>query len=195
MEHKNHKLKEGRAGSDTTRFFIGADAEHDSPPSDCTLLSAHPAKPGQTKFKQEGSRSRPPARPAKAPLRGCLPRLCRSFVRRPFCASWGGVCVARGLRRIRYPRRRGHFPRDTAPVRASVGWRLASLARRGKKAARRRCRGLAAPGLLGVFGCVWWRSASVLAFRSACSAFLGAFPGSFPLCVRRWRLASRRVRG
>lgn len=40
MEHKNHKLKEGRAGSDSTRFFIGADAKHDSSPSDRTLLSA-----------------------------------------------------------------------------------------------------------------------------------------------------------
>lgn len=241
MEHKNHKLKEGRAGSDSTRFFIGADAEHDSPPSDCTTLSA---PEGKTKIKVNGSRNSP--RPSgksgqKRPSAclPCLPRSCVSFVRRRplsggpafrffgpfFCLAgplpslvrpfggvrlagfarlrWrplprpvrpafafvrpggrfvlcgGGVCVARGLRRIRYPRRRGHFPRDTAPVRASVGWRLASLARRGKKAARRRCRGLAAPGLLGVF---WVRLVAFGVKIARRSAVQGASFGSRRHC-------------
>jgi len=113
-----------------------------------------------------------------------LPRPVRpafAFVRPGgrFVRCGGGVCVARGLRRIRYPRRRGHFPRDTAPVRASVGWRLASLARRGKKAARRRCRGLAAPGLLGVF---WVRLVAFGVRIARRSAVQGACFGSRRHC-------------
>ena len=110
MEHKNHKLKEGRAGSDSTRFYIGADAEHDSPPQGCTTLSA---PEGKTKIKVNGSRNSP--RPSgksgqKRPSAclPCLPRSCVSFVRRrplsggpafrffgPFFLSGGAPSLAR----------------------------------------------------------------------------------------------------
>ena len=79
--------------------------------------------------------------------------------------------VARRLRRIRYPRRRGIDPRDTAPVRAAVGWRLLRW-----RAGGQRRRGGGAGGLprrvcSAFVGCVWWR----------CSRRL------FALVADRWR--------
>lgn len=63
--------------------------------------------------------------------------------------------VARRLRRVRYPRRRGIDPRDTAPVRAAVGWRLLRW-RAGGQSGAAACLGVGRAGfarrLLGAFG-------------------------------------------
>ncbi len=68
-------------------FFIGADAEHDSIPSDRTSYQPRKEKPRSKKIApaipRGGRRKRPLA---------CSPGLCRSIVRRP------GVC--RGSRRV-----------------------------------------------------------------------------------------------
>ena len=92
-----------------------------------------------------------------------LPRRVRSagaFVRpggrfvRPVVAFG----VARRLRRNRYPRRRGIDPRDTAPVRLAVGWRLLRW-RAGGHSGAAACLGVCRAGFarrfLGAFGGVW----------------------------------------
>ena len=65
--------------------------------------------------------------------------------------------VARRLRRIRYPRRRGIDPRDTAPVRAAVGWRLLRWRAGGQKRRGGGVGGVPRRVCSAFVGCVWWR--------------------------------------